>query len=118
MNGAPPLGAAVAGGVHLRRCVRHPSREAAARCPSCKEFFCRECVVEHEGRLICGPCLGRVTAKAERKRQRWAAVGRYGIALAGLLALWLAFILVGALLLRIPPEFHEGTIWKRAISSP
>src|SRR5580658_7631208 len=30
-----------------QRCFNHDLREAVAQCPSCKRFFCRECVTEH-----------------------------------------------------------------------
>ena len=42
------------------RCLFHPLREAAARCPHCGGTFCRECVTDEEGRLACPPCLRRV----------------------------------------------------------
>jgi formylmethanofuran dehydrogenase subunit E len=43
--------------IALARCQRHPGREAAARCPSCQQSFCRECITEHEGRMLCLACL-------------------------------------------------------------
>jgi len=30
-----------------------------------------------------------------------------------LLVLWLAFYELGVFLLRIPPDVHDGTLWKR-----
>src|SRR3954462_9312368 len=39
------------------RCLFHPLREAAARCPHCGGTFCRECVTDEEGKLACPPCL-------------------------------------------------------------
>ena len=41
------------------RCLFHPLREAAARCPHCGGTFCRECVTDEEGKLACPPCLRR-----------------------------------------------------------
>jgi len=38
-------------------CVIHPDRQSVARCPSCKQFFCSECITEHEGKLTCASCL-------------------------------------------------------------
>ncbi len=104
-----------AGGLHLRRCVRHSSREAAARCPSCGEFFCRECVVEHEGKLLCAACLGRAVAAIDRRRQRWKILGRIATATAGAIVLWMCFDATGSLLLKIPPAFHDGTVWKELL---
>lgn len=101
-----------AGRVHARRCARHPSREAAARCPGCAEFFCRECVVEHDGKLLCSTCLSRAVGQAETRGQRRAAVRRATAILSGAVMLWLLFYSAGALLVRIPPDFHDGTVWK------
>ena len=99
--------------MHTRRCARHVSREAAARCPACGEFFCRECVVEHAGKLLCASCLAKITDSREHRRERLAGAWRVAGTLAGVLALWLALYGLGALLLKIPPEFHDGTIWKK-----
>lgn len=106
----PPT--SVPGGLHTRRCVRHTSREAAARCPSCGEFFCRECVVEHDGKLLCAACLAKVVAGVDRRRLRWSVVRRVATAAAGVIVLWLCFETTGSLLLKIPPAFHDGTVWK------
>src|ERR1700760_3121586 len=47
---------------HLRhaRCLFHPLREAAAKCPHCGGTYCRECVTDEEGKLACPPCLRRL----------------------------------------------------------
>jgi hypothetical protein len=92
--------------------VRHASREAAAKCFSCGEFFCRECVVEHGGRLLCSPCLARsVSGPGAGVRKRAAA--RAAALVSGCLVLWLGFYVMGALLVRIPAEVHDGTVWRR-----
>jgi hypothetical protein len=98
-------------GLHLMRCARHPAREAAARCPSCREFFCRECVVEHEGRLLCAPCLARLETRAPGigARRAWA---RFAALAGGCLVLWLAFCVLGALLVKIPPRVADGSVWE------
>jgi hypothetical protein len=114
MNGpAIPAALASARQLHTRRCARHPAREAAARCPGCGEFFCRECVIEHDGKLLCTACLARSTTARERRRQRLATVRRAASTTAGALLLWLVLYWVGALLLKVPPDFHDGTIWKK-----
>ncbi|HEY1847911.1 MAG TPA: hypothetical protein VGG37_01835 [Opitutaceae bacterium] len=104
MTGAPAI--------HLRRCARHPDREAAARCPSCGEFFCRECVVEHEGRILCAACLGRLEEKAARREGGRPAVARAATLVAGCLMLWLALFTLGRLLVKIPPRVADGSIWE------
>jgi hypothetical protein len=116
MNAPPiPLPPGGLGQLHARRCVRHPTREAAARCPGCGEFFCRECVVEHDGKLLCSTCIARRVAATGRRAERLAAVRRFASAGGGVLALWIVFYWVGALLLKIPPDFHDGTIWKKLV---
>jgi len=111
MNTPPPASPTVA--LHTRRCARHPAREAAARCPQCGEFFCRECVVEHAGRLLCASCLAKISAAREIRRARFLAVRRGARLAAGAAVLWLVFYWVGALLLKLPPDFHDGTVWKK-----
>lgn len=39
------------------RCFHHEMREAVCRCTGCSRSFCRECVVDHDGRLVCAGCL-------------------------------------------------------------
>jgi hypothetical protein len=99
------------GNIRTRRCARHTDREAAARCPSCGGFFCRECVVEHGGRLLCISCLAKETSTARADRGRWAGVRRKAALVAATLAAVLVFYGIGSILLNVPPEFHEGTIW-------
>ena len=93
-----------------RRCDNHVNREAAARCPKCERFFCRECVTEHDGRVICADCL---TAETEAQTARWspAGLGLYLAAIAGVVTAWAAYYYLGRLLLSIPHEFHEGKMW-------
>jgi hypothetical protein len=88
-----------------QRCAHHSFREAVAQCPSCKRFFCRECVTEHEGRMICVNCVSVLTRGAhavERaSRARWTVT-----AVAGILIAWLVFYYLGLTLARIPSQFH------------
>jgi hypothetical protein len=95
------------------RCLHHPVREAVARCPECTQFFCRECITEHDDRVICSSCLKKLTVKAEVPRRNLAPLGRFVAAGAGLLLAWLFFFLIGRILVNIPSEFHEGAVWQR-----
>ena len=52
------------------RCLFHPLREAAAKCPHCGGTFCRECVTDEEGKLACPPCLRRLAHPAAPKASR------------------------------------------------
>jgi hypothetical protein len=96
-----------------RRCLQHASREAVARCPSCAGDFCRECVVEHTGRLLCATCLAREIAAVAPARISWRR-WREALATAGcVFLLWAVLYFTGALVKAIPPELHDGTIWRR-----
>src|SRR5437764_10612387 len=57
---AAPYGLPATAGLRHARCLFHPLREAAARCPHCGGTFCRECVTDEEGKLACPPCLRRL----------------------------------------------------------
>jgi hypothetical protein len=97
--------------LHLQRCLNHPTREAAARCPGCRQFFCRECTTEHEGRLLCAACLRKRAGRPllQRAGLRW--VLRAGGAFAGLAVGWLFFHWIAQGLMAIPADLHEGTVW-------
>src|SRR5947207_406205 len=97
-----------------QRCRNHPAREAVARCPGCSRFFCRECISEHEGRVLCASCLAAVARKNVAPRRRLARLGRVMLTGAGIVTAWIFFDLLGHILLRIPASFHEGTIWEKA----
>jgi hypothetical protein len=58
---------ASATGLRHARCLFHPLREAAARCPHCGGTFCRECVTDEEGKLACPPCLRKLARPPARK---------------------------------------------------
>ena len=105
------------GSLGVQRCSNHPGREAAARCPECGRFFCRECVTEHEDRVLCSACLASAGgAKAAARGQ--GIVGKT-VAFAGsLTALWLLFYLLGRGLLALPSSFHEGTLWHVPLGGP
>ena len=57
---AAPFGKSAAAGLRHARCLFHPLREAAARCPHCGGTFCRECVTDEDNKLACPPCLRRM----------------------------------------------------------
>jgi len=91
------------------RCFNHAFREAVARCPECGRTFCRECISEHDDRVICAFCLKRLSKKAVR-RNRLAGLVRLAQILMGVLLLWSSFYLLGKALLTIPSSFHELAI--------
>ncbi len=98
--------------IAFRRCFNHPEREAAVICPECKKNFCRECVTEHDDRMLCARCLQKLLKTPFIKRFRLRYITRLGQCLLGFLIAWLFFYYLGEILLSIPASFHEGTIWK------
>jgi hypothetical protein len=95
-----------------QRCLNHAGREAAARCPDCRRYFCRECVTEHEGRVLCASCLTQLSASRGRRGRGLLPLLRAAQFAAGLFVLWFAFYLLGKGLLAVPTEFHDGTLWR------
>lgn len=96
-----------------QRCMLHAGREAVAQCPGCHRPFCRECVTEHDDRILCAACIhGLVAQDTAPKRVRAHLLSRLLRAAMGLFVLWLAFYVTGQSLLRLPSSFHEGSLWK------
>ena len=96
----------------LQRCFNHAQREAVARCPECGQFFCRECITEHDDRILCAACLRQASRSVEKDRHPFRVLGRAGLSLAGLLTAALFFYWIGQILLLIPTSFHDETLWK------
>ncbi|HEX4809945.1 MAG TPA: hypothetical protein VH325_13490 [Bryobacteraceae bacterium] len=73
------------------RCLNHEAREAVSRCPSCQNYFCRECIAIFDNRVTCAACLKKIS-KEERVTPK-TGLGAAGItlAVAGLLSTWFAF---------------------------
>jgi len=103
--------------IALQKCWNHSSREAVARCPECEHAYCRECVVEHEDRIICAGCLVRLTSRTETPKRRLSVKPalRAAAAILGLLVAWFVFFGLGRMLLSIPEQYHADMLWKRAL---
>ena len=95
-----------------QRCFNHAEREAVARCPVCRRFFCRECITEHDDRVICAQCLRALARVPLLKRPGWLNTFALARCLLGLLTAWFFFYLIGQGLLAVPSSFHEGTFWE------
>jgi hypothetical protein len=95
-----------------QRCFNHAAREAVARCPECRQYFCRECVTEHEDRVLCAACLKKLAAGPLTRRRGFVKVTRAAQCVLGILLAWFFFFLIGTSLLKIPATFHEGTLWR------
>ncbi len=94
------------------RCFRHGVREAVARCPECGRYFCRECITEHEDRVLCAPCLRKLLRPSSVRPFRLGGLIRIIQFSLGVMILWLSFYYLGQALLSLPASFHEGTVWQ------
>lgn len=95
------------------RCFTHAHREAAAKCPQCGKFYCRECVTEHEGRVMCRTCLDALLEQSEVAGPGWLrAVGSWALSGVGFLFAIYCFYQIGRVLLRIPSKFHTGVFFE------
>jgi hypothetical protein len=97
-------------------CRIHFNRPASARCPICRQFYCPECITEHDGRFTCAACLKtarETVAKPEKKRQglSWFQPVPILHCLIGLVIVWVIFHIIAQTLTSIPDQFHDGTIW-------
>ncbi len=95
-----------------QRCFNHATREAVARCPECRRFFCRECIAEHDDRVVCAACLDKLAHSRLGKRRGYARLLRVVQSVFGILLAWFFFFVIGESLLRLPTSFHEGTFWE------
>jgi hypothetical protein len=93
-----------------QRCWNHELREAVCRCPACGRFFCRECVTEHESRLLCATCLQAISRTAPARSRRSRALLTPIAALGGVLLSWLIFYLGGEVLVEIAA--HAERTWR------
>jgi len=82
-------------GLALKRCLNHESREAVCRCPSCRNFFCRECVVLFEARLLCAACLTEKSGESVANHSTRFGAGAIALAALGLITTWLIFYVAG-----------------------
>jgi hypothetical protein len=94
-----------------QRCFNHATREAAARCPECARFFCRECITEHDERVLCAGCLKKTVRVPLTQRGGFIRVLHAAQFAFGLLLAWFFFFLIGERLLRLPESFHENSVW-------
>jgi uncharacterized paraquat-inducible protein A len=94
-----------------QRCVNHPQREASARCPECGRFYCRECVTEHDDRVLCAACLAKISRRKEPARVRWGSLLRVALAIFSFAVVFFLIFALGNFLLSIPSEFHQTGGW-------
>ena len=73
------------------RCWNHEAREAVCRCPQCGRSFCRECVTEHENRLLCATCLAGAAQAAANRSGLLRRMAPAALTLAGVILAWAVF---------------------------
>src|SRR5258708_20580364 len=95
-----------------QRCFNHAQREAVARCLSCANFFCRECITEHEDRVICAACLQKLARVPLLKRRGFFGLLPARQFLPRLLAAWIFFFFICESLPPFPTSFPQGPPWK------
>ena len=71
-------------------CWNHETREAVCRCLGCGRSYCRECVTEHEGRLVCANCIGKAAAQTGGKGA-WRKAAPAAMIVGGFAMGWLTY---------------------------
>jgi hypothetical protein len=94
-----------------QRCWNHEGREAVCRCPECGRSFCRECVSEHQARLLCAACLARVARASAPKRSPLRRLAPPLLGLAGMLLAWVVLFGAGESII-ILAERAEQASWQ------
>ena len=99
--------------LHQSRCLNHPDREAIARCPECKHYFCQECITEHDHRILCAACIKKLVGKTKQKKKKRSFLHTlkplaltFRIILS-LFLLLLFFYTIGWILLQNMDSFHN-----------
>ncbi|MGA1996613.1 MAG: rhomboid family protein [Bryobacteraceae bacterium] len=94
-----------------QRCWNHESREAVCRCPQCGRSYCRECVSEHESRLLCAECLKSPMQAAAPRRRSWRRLAPAAMALAGIVTAWAVYF-AGAEVVMTFVDRSERSEWQ------
>jgi hypothetical protein len=97
--------------IRSQRCFVHPDREAVARCPGCGRFFCRECVTEHEDRVLCAACIARSAAVPVQGQGPWRWLVQSVEMCFGVLLGWLFFYYLGRVFAWLPEILPKGNFW-------
>lgn len=94
-----------------QHCWNHEAREAVCRCPGCGRSYCRECVTEHEARLLCARCLAAQAQAPGPRRGTGRRLTGLWMAVGGLLLAWTFFYGSGQALILITGRM-EQTSWQ------
>ena len=91
-----------------QRCWNHEAREAVCRCPQCGRSFCRECVTEHESRLLCATCLKTAARARSAPRGRLRRLAPAGMTLTGAILAWAIFFGAAESLITLTERAERG----------
>src|SRR5258708_26363061 len=94
-----------------QRCFYHEFREAASRCPICSRYFCRECVTEHDNRVLCVECLKAIVAGRAVRRSGMRRVLRGLLPVAGGLFSLACFYLSSRTVFLVSSVVSSRTVW-------
>ena len=97
--------------IQHQRCFNHANREPVAKCPHCNRFYCRECITEHNRKLVCSKCLEEITSKDEKKSNTMVALCEFLIMLIGFSGVMFILAILGWFLMQIPNDIHTGAKW-------
>jgi hypothetical protein len=107
-------------GLAAERCFHHETREAVGRCPECRRFFCRECVVPFDRRLLCAACIARANEPPLLPEKSSALSGQLLLGTTALVFIWVIFYCLGWIILQyretLPVEVAEKGRSPRACS--
>jgi hypothetical protein len=101
--------------LHRQRCFHHAEREAVAQCPPCQHYYCRECITEHNSRVMCKTCLNALTLAPPARGGIRRIILAFSQFLLGFVLLWILFTSLGQFLIALPSSFHEGTVWQEKL---
>jgi hypothetical protein len=92
-----------------QRCWNHQTREAVCRCPACGRGFCRECVTEHQARLLCAACLAAIARTVKPKTGGLQKLRPALMTMAGILLAWTIFYAAGESLILITGRIEQAS---------
>jgi hypothetical protein len=93
-----------------QRCLNHSAREAVARCPECGQFYCRECITEHDERVICASCLHKLVQAVDKPARRRLNLWPVFQGAAGLVLAFFVFYSASRVLVELPEKFIEDMV--------
>ena len=89
------------------KCITHIDREAVARCCQCNQYYCRECIVEHEGDMICTQCLSQNNQSLIEKKESSGWISHLFIFAMSTVLLLFLFYSLGWFISIIPDSFDN-----------